>query len=74
MHIENLVQMLNQIESFFAAESDHDLAVEGVRSHLARFWEPRMRRIIIAHVAAGGEGVGELAKEAVRRLEPVKAA
>ncbi len=74
MHIENLVTMLNQIESFFATEPDHDLAVEGIRLHVQRFWEPRMRRLIIAHVAAGGEGLSPLAVEAIQRLAPVKAA
>ncbi len=74
MHIENLVTMLNQIESFFATEPDHDLAVEGIRLHVQRFWEPRMRRLIIAHVAAGGEGLSPLAVEAIQRLVPVKAA
>jgi formate dehydrogenase subunit delta len=66
--------MINQIESFFASEDDRELAIEGIRNHVRRFWEPRMRRIIMAHVAAGGTGVGPLAMEAVRRLDPVPAA
>lgn len=74
MHIENLVQMVNQIESFFASEPDHALALEGIRGHIQRFWEPRMRRLIIAHAAAGGEGLAPLSLEAVRGLAPVKAA
>ena len=54
MHIENLVTMLNQINSFFATEPDRELGIEGIRNHVQRFWEPRMRRLIIAHVQAGG--------------------
>ncbi len=74
MHIENLVTMLNQINSFFATEPDRELGIEGIRNHVQRFWEPRMRRLIIAHVQAGGAGVEPLALEAVKRLEAVKAA
>lgn len=74
MHVENLVSMANQIAVFFAAEPDHALAVDGVRNHLQRFWEPRMRRVIIAHAEAGGADLHPLALEAVRLLAPVRAA
>ena len=74
MHIENLVTMLNQIHSFFATEPDRELAIDGIRNHVQRFWEPRMRRLIIAHAQAGGEGIEPLALEAVRRLDAVRAA
>lgn len=74
MHIENLVHMLNQIEAFFAAEEDRDVAIEGVRNHVARFWEKRMRERILAHLAAGGEGIGPLARAALERLAQPKVA
>jgi formate dehydrogenase subunit delta len=74
MHTENLVQMINQIEAFFSAEEDREVAIEGIHNHVARFWEPRMRRLILAHLAAGGQGLGPLASAALQRLEPVKAA
>jgi formate dehydrogenase subunit delta len=61
--------MANDIAAFFDAESQ-DTAAEGVRTHLSKFWEPRMRREIIAHVAAGGAGLVPTAQEAVRRLKP----
>jgi formate dehydrogenase subunit delta len=65
-----MVHKANQIALFFAAYPREE-AIEGVRDHLKRFWEPRMRAQIIAYVAGGGEGLHELAVEAVKRLEPV---
>lgn len=50
MDIENLVQMANRIGAFFAAMPDHAEAVGEVAQHLRKFWEPRMRRQLLAHV------------------------
>lgn len=68
MHIENLVYMINQIESFYRSDEVQADAVEGIRSHVRRFWEPRMRKAIIAHLEAGGAGLGELSTLAVKKL------
>lgn len=70
MEIERLVRMANDIARFFQAEPDHETAVSGVAGHITRFWDPRMRREILAHDAAGGAGLTELAREAVKRLPP----
>jgi formate dehydrogenase subunit delta len=73
--IERLVAMANDIANFFAAEPDRDVAVEGVRNHLRRYWEPRMRRKIIAHLHEhGGEGLGDLARAGVEKLAKSAAA
>lgn len=76
MEIERLVRMANDIAHFWHGEPDHEEAVAGVASHLTRFWEPRMRRSIIDHAAAGGAGLEPLALEAVKRLPepPARAA
>lgn len=66
--VEQLVKMANDIAAFFHSEPDHAVAVAGVATHLRRYWEPRMRRRIHAHVAAGGEGLDALAREGVARL------
>ena len=67
--IERLVAMANDIANYFHAEPDYKLAIDGVVGHITRFWEPRMRRKIIAHLAeSNGEGLNELAREAVVRL------
>ena len=68
MNIERLTQMANQISQFFESQPDHAEAVAGVADHLRRFWDPRMRREIIAHLGAGGADLRPLALEAVTRL------
>lgn len=42
--------MSNQIAQYFAAYPD-DEAVEGVRDHLEKFWDPHMRRDLLALAA-----------------------
>jgi formate dehydrogenase subunit delta len=62
-----LVAMANQIAAFFATQPHADPAAE-VAAHLRAYWDPRMREAIAAHLAAGGEGLSPLAREAVGRL------
>jgi len=68
MDIGRLVAMANDIAAFFDSEPDKAVAAEGVRFHLARFWDPRMRREIITHVNAGGAGLEPTARRAVELL------
>ena len=68
MNIERLVEMVNDIANFFHSEPDHALAVAGIAAHLRRYWEPRMRKQIIAHLEAGGHGLGDLGREGVQEL------
>ncbi|MDP2903562.1 MAG: formate dehydrogenase subunit delta [Methylovulum sp.] len=68
MKIERLIKMTNDISDFFNAESDKEIAAEGVKSHIMRAWEPRMRKAIIAYHQESGDGLSELAKAAVARL------
>jgi formate dehydrogenase subunit delta len=67
MDAHRLVQMANQIGTFFQSEPDHALALEGIAGHLKRFWDPRMRRQILAWLDEhGGEGLTDLVAEAIR--------
>ena len=68
MDIGRLVAMANDIAAFFDSEEDKTVAAEGVRFHITRFWDPRMRREIIAHVDAGGAGLTPTARSAVLLL------
>jgi formate dehydrogenase subunit delta len=68
MRIERLVAMANDIGAFFRAEPDRREAAKGVASHLERFWDPRMRRQIVAHLRSGGAGLDEPARSAVALL------
>ena len=68
MKIERLIKMANDISDFFNAESDKEVAVEGVKNHILRAWEPRMRAAIISYCQENGEGLSDLAKAAVTKL------
>jgi formate dehydrogenase subunit delta len=39
--------------------------VPQIADHIRQFWDPRMRRVIAAHVAEGGAGLDPLAKAAL---------
>lgn len=71
MDIHHLVTMADQIADFFRTSNpDRAAAVAATAQHLRDFWEPRMRREIIAHLAGGGgEGLNQIARDAVRVLE-----
>lgn len=69
MQIERLVSMANDIAAFFQGAAAAEEAAESVANHLRRFWDPRMRRELIAHGRAGGAGLSELARQAVARLD-----
>lgn len=51
MDIDNLVHMANQIGTFFSAYPDRDEALEGVATHIKKFWEPRMRALILNNLS-----------------------
>ena len=67
MQHDNLVHMANRIGEFFAAMPEHDEAVDDIASHLQKFWEPRMRRGLLAHLDEGGQGLLPLVREAIER-------
>ncbi len=76
MDIHHLVTMANQIAEFFATSNpDRGEAVKATAQHLRNFWEPRMRREIIAHVKQrSGEELNDVARDAVLTLEGEAAA
>ncbi len=67
MQAERLVMMVNQIAGFFAREGPETGAAK-TANHLVKFWDPRMRRAIIAHLEVGGEGLQPLSRAAVTLL------
>jgi formate dehydrogenase subunit delta len=64
---DKLVYMANQIGRFFASQGDK-VAVEGIATHIKKFWEPRMRNAIFAHLDAGGAGLDPKVKAALESL------
>ncbi len=67
MDIEHLVTMVNEIGAFFESE-DSATAVAQVTNHLRKFWDPRMRKQIVAFAASDGHGLTELSRQAVALL------
>lgn len=63
--LQTLVKMANQIAANFSFHAD---AVEKTTAHLQRFWAPSMKRQILEHVAAGGDGLDDIALQATRQL------
>ena len=66
MHIDHLTRMANQIGHFFEAMPDRAEARLGAVRHIRSFWEPRMRRELLAHVdTQGGAGLSPFMAEAI---------
>lgn len=58
-----LIYMANQIATFFKTQPA-DEAVDGVATHINKFWEPRMRRQLFAIIEHGDSGLNSLVLEA----------
>lgn len=66
MHVDQLIKMANQIGDFFESMPDPAEARDGIATHLRKFWDPRMRRELIAHIdATGGTGLHPAVLQAV---------
>ncbi|MCK5940730.1 MAG: formate dehydrogenase subunit delta [Planctomycetes bacterium] len=79
MNADKLVMMANQIASYFQSDPDRAEAIAGTAGHIKKFWEPRMRRELLARFdERGGEGMHELVvavlTERRAELEPVASA
>ncbi|MDD5412540.1 MAG: formate dehydrogenase subunit delta [Methylobacter sp.] len=72
MKTERLVKMANDIANFFNSESDKEIAAEGVRNHILRSWDPRMRNAIIAYCQQDGSELSDLARSAISKLDAKK--
>jgi formate dehydrogenase subunit delta len=64
MSPDKLVYMANQIGKFFAHRREEE-AVAAIADHLVKFWDPRMRREILAHLSSGGGGLDPLVRKAI---------
>ena len=74
MNIDLLIKMTNEIGAYFASEPDSEQAAKDVAAHLRRYWEPRMRRQMIAYYEERqGAGLSELALRAVALLAAAEA-
>lgn len=64
---EKLIYMANQIGAFFKAQ-DSETASAKIAEHLKKYWDPRMRRAIVAYLDTGGAGLEPAVRQAVELL------
>jgi len=62
--VAKLVYMANQIGKFFRSQGEA-ASVAGTAEHIRKFWDPRMRAAILAHLAAGGAGLDPPVRQAL---------
>ncbi len=63
--IDHLLKMANDIADNLAFQADAD---ERIADHINRFWAPRMRNMLIEHVANESPGLSETLRLAVSKL------
>jgi formate dehydrogenase subunit delta len=68
MSPDRLVYMANQIGAFFKSQGQGK-AVPGIAEHIRKFWDPRMRKAILAHLDAGGSGLDPSVRDALETLK-----
>jgi formate dehydrogenase subunit delta len=68
MSPDRLIYMANQIGKFFSSQGE-DKAVPGIAEHIRKFWDPRMRASILAHLDKGGEGLDPSVRDAIATLK-----
>lgn len=68
MSPDRLVYMANQIGKFFETQGATK-AVPGIAEHIRKFWDPRMRAAIFAHLDAGGAGLDPPVRDAIASLK-----
>lgn len=68
MRPEKLAMMANQIGAFFKGQGEAQ-APAAIADHLKKFWDPGMRKDIVAHLDAGGAGLDPLVRRGVELLK-----
>lgn len=56
MNIRSLTAKANSIGDFFEAMPDRTAALADIADHIRKFWEPRMRRELVAFIEAHPDG------------------
>jgi formate dehydrogenase subunit delta len=67
MDVGNLVMMANRIGDFFESMPDRKEAKDELALHISKFWEPRMREVLIAKIDdASTQSLHAIVREAVK--------
>ncbi|HEU4968944.1 formate dehydrogenase subunit delta [Sphingomonas sp.] len=64
--LDRLIYMANQIARNLATDAD---PVAATAHHIRRFWDPRMRAMILDHLTAGGQGLDPVARDALLAMQ-----
>lgn len=64
---DKLIYMANQIAKFFASQGEEHAAA-GVADHLLKFWDPEMRRSLLAAAERDATGLHPAVKAALPRV------
>lgn len=67
MNDANLVRMADQIVDFYAPYTEAE-AIEGVATHIRKFWDPQMRDRLIALAKLPDAGLRPVTAAAIERL------
>lgn len=67
MDDSKMVRQANQIAQYFSVYPE-ERAKAGVRDHIRKFWEPRLRNQLINYAGAGGEDLHPLVRWAAEQL------
>jgi len=62
-----LIAMANQIGQFCKPYPEAG-QISGIREHIEKFWDVKMRRTILAYLAQGGEGLDATVRQALEGL------
>ena len=66
--VTRLVLMANQIARELASQHPRE-GGQATYDHIWHYWDPRMRSLILDHLSAGGEGLSDVAREAIEKLQ-----
>ena len=73
MQHQDMLRMANQIASFFNG-SGPEAAVKDAADHISKFWDPRLRTMLLAHLETGGEGLDATIVKAAALIKRPKTA
>ncbi len=68
MKSDNLIRMANQIGEFFETMPEREEALDDIAGHIRKFWEPRMRRALLATLDTDeSQGLRDIVLTALRK-------
>ena len=73
MQQQDMLRMANQIASVFHG-SGPEAAIRDAAEHISKFWDPRMRTMLLAHIEKGGEGLDATIVKAAGLIKKPKTA